>query len=260
LGCISVMVVVGALYLGAARHGRQQDRRRRQWPRRRTASFILALALLTIDLYSGLGWEADRELSAHVAEHMVMWVLVGPLVAASAPIRLAFYALGRPSQQRLARFLHLRAIVALSSPAGSVAVFSTVVLVSHMPAVYDLALQNDYVHALEHTLYLLSAVLMWIPLVGADPLPRRARRHGQAACMAGCMIPMVLISVWWLLASRPIYQHYLGGDGSWALHDQHVAAAIMLLTGIPAFAIPLLSRLRAKRMSPPRRFRSAVSG
>ena len=50
------------------------------------------LAVLVVDLYSGIGTQADVRLSAHMLEHMVMWVVVAPLLAAGAPIRLALFA------------------------------------------------------------------------------------------------------------------------------------------------------------------------
>ena len=93
---------------GRGQRGERRDRRRRRWPLRRTGCFLAGLALLVVDLYSGIGSEADVRLSAHMVEHMVMWVLVAPLLAAGAPVRLAFFALGRTGRRRLARGLHSR--------------------------------------------------------------------------------------------------------------------------------------------------------
>jgi cytochrome c oxidase assembly factor CtaG len=68
--------------------------------------------------------------------------------------------------------------------------------------------------------------------------------HGRALCMAACMVPMAIVGVWLLVASAPVYAHYrdvLGVAG--ALHDQRAAGLIMLLAGLPAFAIVPLARL-----------------
>ena len=54
-----LVVAVGVLYLGAAARGRRLDRRGRRWPWRRTACFLGGLAVLVIDLYSGIGTGAD---------------------------------------------------------------------------------------------------------------------------------------------------------------------------------------------------------
>ncbi len=164
-------VAAGGVYAPRRRSGSRRDRRRRRWPRRRTACFCAGLAVLAVDLYSGIGTQADVRLSAHMLEHMIMWVVVAPLLAAGAPIRLALFALGRGGRRTLAGWLHSRPLAWLTSPVGSVTVFSAVLLVTHVPAVYGLASANDNVHEAEHAAYLAAALLMWAPLLGVDPLP-----------------------------------------------------------------------------------------
>ena len=255
VGAAFLVLVAGvaAAYLGAAAYGSRRDRRRRAWPRRRSACFIAGLALLVIDLYSGIGTQADVRLSAHMVEHMVMWVLVAPLLAAGAPVRLAFFALPRPGRRVLAGWLHSRPVDLLTRPLGSVALFSAVLLTTHIPAVYGLTLQNDYVHEAEHGLYLLTALIMWAPLLGVDPLPHRPGPRAQAACMAGCMVPMALIAVWLATAHAPVYGHYLDALGPGALHDQRLAATIMWVAGLPAFGVPALIRAVAPEARSPAR-------
>jgi cytochrome c oxidase assembly factor CtaG len=97
-----VLVLAAAiLYLLAAEQGRRRDRRGRRWPSSRTACFLAGLTVLVVDLYSGIGTEADQRLSVHMVEHMVMWLVVAPLLAAGAPVRLAFYALPRSKRRVL---------------------------------------------------------------------------------------------------------------------------------------------------------------
>lgn len=240
---LALVVAAGALYLAAAAHGRQRDRRRRRWPLRRTALFLGGLAALVVDLYSGIGTEADVRLSVHMVEHVVMWVVVAPLLAAGAPVRLAFFALPRDGRRRLARWLRSRAASTLTRPTVTVLMFSGVLLLSHVPAIYGLTLRNDYVHEIEHGLYLCTAVLMWASMLGVDPLPHRASARGELACMVGCMLPMALIALWLAAARDPVYGHYLGTLGRSALDDQRLAATIMWVGGLPAFAVPALARV-----------------
>jgi putative membrane protein len=237
-------VASGVVYLLAAELGRRRDRRHRRWPARRSACFIGGLAVLVIDLDSGIGSLADDHLAAHMIEHMVMWLIVAPLLAAGGPVRLALFACGRDGRRRLARGLHSRPVTLLTSPAGSVAFFSIVLLATHLPAVYGLTLKDEWVHVLEHALYLVSSVLIWAPLLAVDPLPGRVTTRGRCVCMAACMVPMAIIGVWLLVATAPVYSHYrdvLGVTG--ALRDQRAAALIMLLAGVPAFAVVPLARL-----------------
>jgi len=253
---LGLVVAVGVLYLEAAARGRRLDRRGRCWPRRRTACFLAGLAVLVLDLYSGIGTGADVWLSVHMLEHMVMWVIAAPLLVAGAPVRLALFALPSAGRRRLGRCLRSPAVAAVTGPLGSVALFSAVLLVTHLPAVYGLALSNDYVHEAEHGLYLVTAVLVWAPLLGVDPLPHRPGPGGQLACMVACMVPMAVIALWLGIAAHPVYGHYVQSLGPSALHDQHQAATIMWAGCLAAFAVPALARVRIPKRHRLREFRS----
>ena len=245
VGVAFALLVAAAafLYLTAAAVGTRHDRRSRRWPRRRSLCFLAGLTVLVIDLYSGIGTEADMRLSAHMVEHMVIWIVVAPLLAAGAPVRLAFFALPRTGRRRLARCLHSRPASTLTRPGVTVLLFSGVVLLSHVPAVYGLTLRDDYVHEAEHGLYLFTAVLMWASILGVDPLPHRAGPRAELACTVGCMLPMAVIALWLLSAHEAVYGHYLAMLGPSALRDQRLAGAIMLAAGVPAFAVPALARM-----------------
>jgi putative membrane protein len=237
---------VGVAYLLAAEIGRRRDRRSRRWPAGRTASFLAGLAVLLFAIDSGVGAEADSHLSAHMVEHMLIWLAAAPLLVAGAPLRLAFFALASPGRRRLAGLLRSRPVEALTGPVCSTALFSAVILVTHLPVVYDLTLRNDLVHVCEHAVYLMSACLVWAPLIGADPLPHRPGPVVRATCVIACMVPMGLVSIWLLLAHAPVYEPYGHALGAVAaLHDQQVAGVIMLVAGLPAFVAALAARLGA---------------
>jgi putative membrane protein len=244
-------LVIGIVYLAAAELGRRRDRRSRRWPLGRSACFLGGLAVLLVALDSGIGASADEHLSAHMVEHMLIWLAAAPLLVAGAPLRLAFFALGPAGRRRLAGALHSDPVRTLTGPVVSTALFATVVVVSHIPAVYDLTLENDLVHVAEHAVYLFTAVLIWAPLIRADPLPHRLGASGRCACVLACMVPMAAIAVWLLAAGEPVYDPYRLALGSGAaLDDQRLAGLIMLAAAIPALAVALAapgSELRATR-------------
>ncbi|MBS1844816.1 MAG: cytochrome c oxidase assembly protein [Actinobacteria bacterium] len=231
---------IGVLYLIAAEIGRRRDRRGRRWPLVRTASFVGGLAVLLIATDSGIGVEADDHLTAHMVEHMLIWLAAAPLLVAGAPMRLALYAFGRRGRRRLSAMLHSAALVALTGPVLSTFVFSAVVVISHLPGVYDLTLEDEPAHVAEHAVYLLTACLVWAPLIGADPLPHRPRASARCLCVLACMVPMAAISIWMLAAGSPLYEPYEAALGaSAAAADQRLAGAIMLAAALPALAIAL---------------------
>jgi putative membrane protein len=160
---------------------------------------------------------------------------------------LALFALGRPGRRRLAAWLHSRPLTALTSPVGSLAAFSVVLVVTHVPAGYGLALRNDVAHVGEHALYLVAALLMWAPLLGVDPLPHRVGPRTRRACLAAGMVPMLVVGAWLGLAAGVVYPHYATD----ALHDQRVAAVIMWAGAVPAFLVPALVRRTSRLRTEP---------
>lgn len=256
---LALVAAIGTLYLLAAARGNSRDRRGRRWPRGRSVCFIAGLGVLVVDLYSGIGAQADERLSAHMLEHMVIWVIAAPLLAAGAPVRLAFYSLPRRGRRTLARWLHSSIVSAITAPTGSILLFSAALMVTHIPAIYGLALINPDVHEVEHGLYLLTSLLVWAPLLGVDPLPHRPGPRGRLACMAACMLPMIAIAVWLGTASDAVYSQYLHALGARALADQHLAATIMWAGGLPAFIAPFLVPKLTSARAPADRTRPAMT-
>ncbi|MBV9806547.1 MAG: cytochrome c oxidase assembly protein [Solirubrobacterales bacterium] len=117
------LAAVAALYLAAVRRGNGRRPPARRWPRQHTICFLAGLAAAAIDLCSGIGTEADSRLSAHMLEHMILLMIVAPLLAAGAPVRLAFHSLPRAGRRRLARCLHSHTVSVLASPVGSLSLF-----------------------------------------------------------------------------------------------------------------------------------------
>lgn len=58
---------------------------------------------------------------------------------------------------------------------------------------------------------------------------------------------MLVIALWLSLAPGAVYGHYVSTLGPAAVHDQRLAAAIMWIGGLPAFAVPVLARVRIAR-------------
>jgi putative membrane protein len=193
-------------------------RRVRDWPWERTLAFAAGLAALSVALLSPLDGEAERLLSAHMAQHLLLGLVAPLCFAAAAPVRLALGAAHHP--RRLARVLHALPL----RPALGWLAFTAVMLGTHLTGLYELALRDPFVHVLEHLAYLCAGLAFWIPLVAVDPLPHPPGPAARLIWLLAAMPPMGLVGA-----------HLLTGGVAYAsypdLADQRLAAGLMWGTG-----------------------------
>jgi putative membrane protein len=195
---------------------------------------------------------SDRQLSVHMVQHLLIVFVAAPLIVAGAPIRLALRTLPRDGRDALVRLLHSRVARALGHPVVAWSVFAVVMLGTHLPAFYDLALRLPAVHAGEHALYLWAALVFWAPLIAVDPVPHRLSSIGAVLYMLTAMVPMTIVGVWLLTADRVVYPHYAAYAG--ALADQRSGAVVMWLGGTGlmiagTLIVVWLSMLREERQA-----------
>jgi len=134
-----------------------------------------------------------------------------------------------------------RAGTGLASPIPAWIVFNANLLLWHWPRLYDLALRNEWVHDLEHVLFLATAVLFWAQVWDSPPLRARLSPFGRVAYVTAATVPSWLLAVILALASTPLYPAYAGDAGRpWgmsALTDQQLAAGVMWGPGAIPFSV-----------------------
>jgi putative membrane protein len=219
------MIVLAAELLAAALAYCWAARGVRRWPAWRTAAFLGGLASLAVALVA-LDAGADRTLSAHMVQHLVIVYAAAPLLVLGSPIALALRAAGRPARRLLRARLLAHPLVAWSALPAAMAA-------THFTGLYDLALRHPLVHIGEHVLYLAAAALFWRPVIGADPVPHRPGVAGRVLYLMLAAGPLALAGVAMQASTHPWYEAYAGPG---ALADQHDAGAIMWVGGGLALA------------------------
>lgn len=226
---LALLYIYGLVRAPARRHG---------WA---VPAWFAGLTVLAVATSPALERAADRELSMHMVQHELLGLVAAPLLAAGAPVRLALAASGRATRLRLARLLHVRAVVALTHPAAGAAAFAIVLLGVHVPAVYDLTLRSGAAHAGVHAALLWSALLLWMGLLGADPLPRRVSATSTIASLVVAMGVMAALGATLAAQDHVLYMPYVR-PGVDALADQRIAGGLMSVGGM-AVVVPLLLAL-----------------
>jgi putative copper resistance protein D len=112
--------------------------------------------------------------------------------------------------------------------------FAAVMWGSHFSPLFDAALENEWLHRLEHGLFLVSSMLFWWPVVGSDPSPWRMRPAAKVLYVGLQMPQNTFLAVAITMSSVPLYPHYVTTIRPWGptpLEDQQLAGSIMWLGG-----------------------------
>jgi putative copper resistance protein D len=204
-------------------------------PRRRTVSWMLGLLAILVALDSGVERYDTALFADHMVQHMLLALVATPLLVYAGPITLLLRASSAQTRNRwIFPFLHSRIVRFLSFPVVAWILFAAVMWGSHFSPLFDAALENEWLHRLEHGLFLVSSMLFWWPVVGSDPSPWRMRPAAKVLYVGLQMPQNTFLAVAIAMSSVPLYSHYVTTIRPWGptpLEDQQLAGSIMWLGG-----------------------------
>jgi cytochrome c oxidase assembly factor CtaG len=223
--------------------------------------FTSGSALLIVALVSPLESLAEPLLSAHMVQHILLVTMAPPLLVLGKPEVAWLWALPDQWRRSLPRQKRMRSVLAFLSPCArpipAAVIHSATLWVWHSPALFDAALEADWLHWLEHLLFFGTALLFWRAVIKAS-----SGREAAAAALIACFITLLqsgLLSALLSFAREALYK--TPETDSWglsALEDQQLAGAIM---SIPMCIIYLIAGLvmAARLLTPPISERSTAS-
>lgn len=199
--------------------------------------FSLALAVAFLTEASPLHELSDRYLlSAHMVQHLLLSYIVAPLLLAGTPAWMIRPLLGN-------RFT-AAAFRMLTRPLTAFVVFSLAFTLWHLPVVYEAALGNEFVHHVQHLIFLALALLIWWPVM--SPLPELPRLGYGLQVFYLVALPLGQFFVAAILTFAPdsFYPTYQDAPrviaGMSAAADQQLSGVIMKIASFIAFGIPLV--------------------
>jgi len=191
------------------------------------ALFYGGLILLFLSLNGPLHDLSDTYLfSAHMVQHLLLTMIVVPMLIVGTPGWMLRPALRSPTVARVAR--------ALTRPAIAYALFNVTMLGWHLPPLYNLAMAHHGVHIVQHLFFLVTATLVWWPLLSPLPELPRLSHAMRLLYVLLLMIPMNVIGLMITYADEVLYPAYESAPRIVALsphEDQLVGGLIMWIPG-----------------------------
>jgi putative membrane protein len=164
--------------------------------------------------------------SVHMLQHMIFAYFMPPLLLLAIPEWMARLLVGEGRTYAAMRWL--------TRPVVAGVLFNLVVMVTHVPVVVNHSVASGPLHYGLHTLLVLSALCMWMPLCGPLPELRMTAAGKMIYLFAQSVVPTVPAG-WLTFAEGAVYKSYTKAPvrvfGLSVTYDQQLAGAIMKVGG-----------------------------
>jgi putative membrane protein len=222
---IATILLAGGVYWWRVRDlHRDRPMRGRDWAR--AASFGAGLLVVFLALCSPIDTLGEQRLfSVHMAQHLMLSDI--------APILLLLgltRAFLRPAVRRMRPVEE--ALGPLAHPLVALVVLVATMWAWHLPAMYELALDHTWAHALEHAMFFSTGLAFWWFVL--EPVPPRYRLSGpgSVAYIGAAKLLMGALGLVLTFSPTAIYDTYEQAPRTWGLSavaDLNVGGVEMML-------------------------------
>ena len=194
----------------------------------RQVAFYSGVALVLVALATPLDTLADKYLfTAHMLQHLLLTLGVAPLLLAGTPAWLMREFLRVTRLTGFVRWAH-HPLVAFFG-------FNLVFALAHVPAFYELTLASEPLHAVEHLVFIATAMLMWMPILSpATEISATYPALGQVLYLFLQTVPASLVGALLSATNSPYFPTYVLAPRITALspiEDQQLGGLIMWVGG-----------------------------
>jgi cytochrome c oxidase assembly factor CtaG len=198
--------------------------------------FALGLSLIFVALVSPIDALSNEALfSAHMVQHILLMLLAS-----------ACLLLGTPGYwiRSLYDLPVLKVVLPIvTHPLVTLAIFNAVMWVWHVPSLYEGALRNVNIHIIEHMMFLVAGVLLWLPVIHDVPPKHVLSYPARMAYLFACMISSSILGAIFTFAPTIAFPFYGNAPLFFGLTpqtDQQLAGLIMWVPGGGIFFIAIM--------------------
>ena len=224
----SVYAGLAALLLGHAWLARAAgDARQKHY-----VYFISGLVVMWAALETPMDTISDYYLdSVHMLQHVLLGFVAPPLLLLGLSPRMA---------GRLARVVAIRA---LTEPVPAQVIAAAVMVLWHIPALYDATLRSESLHITEHLTFVVAGVVLYWPVLKDTSAHSRWQMSPgvKLVYLLVATIPQDGVSLALLFSRVPFYSYYTHVprliDSITPVIDQTMAGAVLMVLGKATMAV-----------------------
>lgn len=227
-----LILAMAAAYVAGVGRARATRRRRPREGLRRT-SFAVGLVLLWL----ALDWPVGALGAGYLASvHMVQFLVIVML----APPFLLYGLAGGPPSEPARSGGRPGALAAPFHPMAALAIFSVLVVMTHVPVVVDTFMASQLGSLALDLAWLVAGCVLWWPIVPPAPLRPELSRALKVGYLFVAMVPDKGVASYLLFSRLPVYRTYeLAPPTGWlsARADQGLAGGLMITGGTLIMAV-----------------------
>ncbi|MGH2441764.1 MAG: cytochrome c oxidase assembly protein [Chloroflexota bacterium] len=209
--------------------------------------FYGGLLVVFVALESPIDAYDNRLFWAHMIQHVLLIMVAAPLISLGDPavpmLRGIPLGIRRRSLKVIMRqrWIHkLGKIFSwLGSPRQVFVIFLVDLYAWHWNKLFNLTLQNQAVHDLEHVCFLVTGLLFWGQIIDQRPMHARLSYAQRAIYTVVTAFGSNLLAMYFVFTLRPVYAAYAAvahrPGGLTAVADQQYAGAIMWVPALLLF-------------------------
>lgn len=258
------LLLSAVLYAGGVARLWKRAGVRRGVPALAAVSFAIGWLVTAVALVSPVAWLSEILFSVHMTQHTLLMLVAAPLLAFSQPLIAFLWAFGPERRARLASALRGRRVVAawrwVTAPLAAFLLQAFALWIWHLPALYQAALADDGLHALQHLSFVLAASMFWWAMVHG-----RYGRQSYGLAVVYVFLTAIhsgALGALLTVAPSPWYPTYVRQGAMWqidALGDQQLAGLLMWIPAGVIFIVLGLALFAAWMGEAERRVRFGVT-
>jgi putative membrane protein len=217
----------------------------RLWPRtrlsrpqmgRQCACFAAGWITLVLALASPLDGAGSVAFSAHMVQHELLMIVCAPLMVLGRPLGVWIWALPPSWRSGVGTATRARAVAvlwhAITRPLTAWMLHLAALWLWHVPSLFQYALRNNGIHALQHASFLFTALLFWWAVLGKQGL--HGSRGASIVYLFTTMMHTGALGALFTMSETvwyPVYGDSAQAFGLSALEDQQLGGLIMWIPG-----------------------------
>ena len=235
---IAVVIFLAIWYLRAIK---KLADRGDKWPINRTIFFFIGLVILLWDTSSAPAMYGLVLFSAHMANHMILTMLIPIFLVLGAPITLAMRSMPsrkdgtKGPREYMLILLQSKFAKVVTNPIFAAVNFAGSLVIFYFTPVFEFALSYHIGHEWMNTHFLLTGFIFASVMIGIDPLPNRPAYPLRLIILIATMVFHAFIAISLTGGESLLLADWFSSIGrDWgpsALEDQQLGGLIMWGTG-----------------------------